>query len=335
VQDDGQAEPWKVTNYDDKSYGTMNLIDATRLSINTVFAQLVTNENIGAAAVADTASLLGIKSPLQAVDSIVLGTQRVAPLEMADAYRTFANRGVASEPTIVVKVTDANGKEFALPTKERRRVISEDAADVINSVLSTVVNDGTGVAAKLKGASVAGKTGTTNDYNDAWFVGYTPKQCCVVAIWMGYGSGGKRMTNVHGQKVSGGSFPAELFARIMTPLVDGVDVGSFTEIKEYPGELLGPSRRSGNGNGGDAPAVTKPRRKKPIAQPSTQANSTDTEAPRVPAAGAIDPPADTRNPVEVVPQPAPEPEPAPQPASAPQPDPAPAPPPIEVTPAPA
>jgi penicillin-binding protein 1A len=203
----------------------------------------------------------------------------------------------------------------------------------MNSVLSTVVNDGTGVAAQVKGAPVAGKTGTTNDYNDAWFVGYTPKQCCVVAIWMGYGSGGKRMTNVHGRKVSGGSFPAELFARIMTPLVDGVDVGTFTEVKEYPGELLGPSRRTGTGNSGDAPAATKTRRNKPASKPSIQNETADTEAPRVPAAGAIDPPADTRNPVEVVPQPAPEPEPAPQPAPAPQPDPVP--PPVEVTPAPA
>jgi penicillin-binding protein 1A len=328
VQDDGKAEPWKVTNYDDKSYATMNLIDATRLSINTVFAQLVTNENVGAAAVADTATLLGIKSPLQAVDSIVLGTQNVAPLEMADAYRTFANRGVASDPVIVVKVTDANGKELSLPAKPQHRVLSEENADVMNSVLSTVVNDGTGVAAKLKGAPVAGKTGTTNDYNDAWFVGYTPKKCCVVAIWMGYAGGGKRMTNVHGRKVSGGSFPAELFARIMTPLVEGVDVGTFAEVKEYPGDLLGPSRRGGSGDvSGDTPAVTKPRRKKPKA-PTVQDTTADTEAQRVPAAGAIDAPADTRNPVEVVPQPAPQPD--PQPAPAPQPDPVPAPPPVEV-----
>ncbi len=328
VQDDGKAEPWNVTNYDDKSYPTMNLIDATRLSINTVFAQLVTNENVGAAAVADTATLLGIKSPLQAVDSIVLGTQNVAPLEMADAYRTFANRGVASDPVIVVKVTDANGKELSLPSKSQRRVLSEGDADVMNSVLSTVVDDGTGIAAKIKGASVAGKTGTTNDYNDAWFVGYTPKQCCVVAIWMGYSGGGKRMTNVHGRKVSGGSFPAELFAKIMTPLVDGVDVGTFTEIKEYPGQLLGSSRRGGSGDSsGDTPAVTKPRRKKTNVE-ATQDSTADTAAPRVPAAGAIDPPVDTRNPVEVVPQPAPQPDPSPQPA--PQPDPAPTPPPVEV-----
>ena len=340
TQDDGKAENWKVTNYDDKTYPTMNLIDATRLSINTVFAQLVTNENVGAASVADTASLLGIKSPLQAVDSIVLGTQNVAPLEMADAYRTFANRGVASDPIIVVKVVDANGKELTLPSKPKRRVLSEDHADVMNSVLSTVVSDGTGVAAKIKGAVVAGKTGTTNDYNDAWFVGYTPKQCCVVSIWMGYASGGKRMTNVHGRRVSGGSFPAELFARIMTPLVEGVDVGAFTELKEYPGELLGASRRSSgvgsDGSSNGRPAATKPRRKKSKVITDTQEAPSDSTAPRVPAAGSIEQPTDVPAPVEVVPQPAPEPEPAP----APEPEPAPqpeqvTPPPIEIVPAPA
>ena len=159
VQDGGNADPWKVTNYDDKSYGTSNLIDATRLSINTVFAQLVSNENIGATAVADTAALLGVRSPLQAVDSIVLGTQNVAPLEMADAYRTFANRGIASDSTIVINVTDANGKELPLPPKPKRRVLSEDDADVLNSVLTTVVSKGTGVAAKVAGAVVAGQGG--------------------------------------------------------------------------------------------------------------------------------------------------------------------------------
>ena len=321
IQDDGNAEPWKVTNYDEKSYGTMNLIDATRLSINTVFAQLVTNENIGATAVADTASLLGVKSPLQAVDSIVLGTQNVAPLEMADAYRTFANRGVASDHIIVVKVTDANGKELTLPSKPKRRVLAEEDADVMNSVLRTVVNDGTGVAAKLKGVAVAGKTGTTNDYNDAWFVGYTPKQCCVVSIWMGYASGGKRMTNVHGRKVSGGSFPAELFARIMTPLVDGVDVGTFTEITEYPGELLGASRRSvsgGSTDANDASSGTKPRRKKTTVKAKPEDAPIDTTAPRVPAVDSIQQPTNGPAPVEVVPQPAPEPVPPP-PAPAPEP----------------
>ena len=140
------------------------------------------------------------------------------------------------------------------------------------------------------------------------------------------------MTNVHGRKVSGGSFPAELFAAIMRPLVDGVDVGTFTEIKEYPGELLGASRRGGSGDSsGDTPAVTKPRRKKSPKTQVTQDNTADdTEAPRVPAAGAIEPTADTRNPVEVVPQPEPQPDPQPQPVPAPQPDPAPAPPPVEV-----
>jgi membrane peptidoglycan carboxypeptidase len=293
-QDEGRAVPWKVSNYEPTSFPTMNLIDATRLSVNTVYAQLVSNTKIGPQAVADTATLLGVTSPLQAVDSIVLGTQDVAPLEMADAFRTFANRGVASGSNILLKVTDANGRELSLKGVDRRRVLDERSADVVNSVLQRVVKDGTGVAAAVPGIAVAGKTGTTQDYNDAWFIGYTAKQCCVVSIWMGYAEGGKQMLNVHGRKVSGGSFPAELFARItkqavaLHPATDsaegkaddksGAKSDAFAKITSYPGDVLGESRRSVSGASavGDSGSTTK------------------TAAAKKPQATAVDPaPSDT------------------------------------------
>ncbi len=342
AEDGGRGEPWKVSNYDDKSYGTMNLIDATRLSVNTVFAQLVSHPDVGAAAVADTATLLGITSPLQAVDSIVLGTQNVSPLEMADAYRTFANRGIASGSVIVSKVTDANGKSLTLKAVPSRRVLDEGDADIMNTVLTNVVTNGTGTAAAVPGLAIAGKTGTTNDYNDAWFVGYTPKECCVVSVWMGYANGGKQMLSVHGRRVSGGSFPAELFARILKAAVQkhasaNAKTDGFVEIKKFPGDLLGGSRRSARADDANGSATKKPRKKRqtpdapadptpkktpdPVqaGEPVTVAPDAVPVVPQDPVAGADpEPPAP---PPTVAPTPTPtvSPAPAPEPAPAPSP----------------
>ena len=252
---------WKVRNYDDTSYGTVNLIDATRESINTVYAQLVTNAAIGPARIVQTATDLGIESPLNPVSAIALGTEDVSPLEMANAYLTLANRGIRTQPTFVSSVVDAAGKRLSVPTPGHERAVPKATADVVNAVLQRVVRDGTGVGARVRGVAIAGKTGTTNDYNDAWFIGYTPKECCAVAVWMGYPDGKKQMTSVHGRKVSGGSFPAQVFALTLGPTVKGVDVGTFEPVTAYPGKLLGDSRRrAGTGSGSGSGSAAKPTR---------------------------------------------------------------------------
>ncbi len=244
---------WSVTNYESKAYPTLNVDDAMRQSVNTVFAQIVTNAAMGAAKVVDEAKALGITSPLNPVGSIALGTQNVGPLEMADAYLTFANRGMRTDPSVLLDVTASDGSKLKVRHDSPRRVMNEEDADIINRMLVNVVRNGTGLAARAKGMSVAGKTGTTNDYNDAWFVGYTPRsesdsadsadECCAMAIWMGYANGDRRMSSVHGRSVTGGSYPAELFSRILIAARDGHPTGSFTPVTRYPGELLGGARR--------------------------------------------------------------------------------------------
>ncbi len=256
---DANGDSWKVRNFDGKSSGNVNLITATQKSLNTVFAQVVTNENIGPKALADIAKKMGVTSTLPDVNSLVLGTANVGALEMADAYLTLANRGVWTEPSVLLHVEDADGKALDLRKPQTERVLTEEQADMVTAVLRKVVDSGTGKAAAVSGLQVAGKTGTTNDYNDAWFVGYTPKECCAIAVWMGYADGTQRMTDVHGVRVSGGTFPAEVARRVLSVAVDPDSDGSFEKVTKFPGDLLG-SRRIRNGQ---STSSTKKRSPKP------------------------------------------------------------------------
>lgn len=241
---------WNVGNYNDESFGAkIDLTRATALSVNTVFAQLVTDPRVGAKRVVTMAKDLGITSPLDAYPAIALGAEEVAPLEMADAYLTFAREGMRVEPTLITEVRDAGGQVLLAYKQQRQQVLTEDQAAQINAVLQQVVSHGTGVGAQLSdGRQVAGKTGTTQSSRDAWFVGYTPQDCCVVAIWMGYADSNRPMTKVHGRKVTGGLFPAQVFQKFMEASVvkAGVKTGAFRppQVGDGGGESTLP-RRSG------------------------------------------------------------------------------------------
>ena len=272
---------WTVANYEGRSFPTLNVSDAMRLSVNTVFAQIITNADLGAQRVVDEARALGITSPLEPVGSIALGTQNVGPLEMANAYLTFANRGTRTEPSVILSVSATDGRKLRVRKSTPKRVMAEGDAEVINRMLRRVVADGTGVAARAPGMQVAGKTGTTNDYNDAWFVGYTPGEdsrndCCAMAIWMGYSDGVRRMTNVHGRSITGGSYPAELFSRILIAARDAEPTGRFTPVTAYGGTLLGGAKRRippdarSSGKAADTVATSDPQPEEvpPIVDPS-------------------------------------------------------------------
>ena len=229
---------WAVTNYEGEAFDRLNLIDATAHSVNTVYAQLVAA--LGPAKVAEMAHQLGIVSPVQAVPSITLGTQDVSVLEMADAYLTFANDGVHVPPRVITRVTTASGAVLDQPRPERTRVLEPGQADVVNFVLRQVVEHGTGTGADF-GSPAAGKTGTTEDFGDAWFVGYTPK--LTAAVWMGYAEGQSRpMLDVHGRRVNGGSFPAAIFERFMSQAGRGVAMGDFHTPSGFPGKVIGGNR---------------------------------------------------------------------------------------------
>jgi penicillin-binding protein 1A len=237
------GEDWIVGNYGGTEQGVLDLVDATRASSNTAYAQLMME--VGPEAVVDLAGKLGVSSDLPAVNSLVLGTGEVSVLDMAVGFSTFANRGVHNAPTMVARIeqVDEDGDLTVVEqhTPSGERVLTEEEADLVTYCLRKVVLEGTGRAANF-GKPAAGKTGTTQDNRDAWFVGYTPK--LTAAVWMGYvGAPGQEprfMDDVHGREVTGGSFPAEIWAKFMRAATADMDTGSFRTPSSFPGRELNP-----------------------------------------------------------------------------------------------
>ena len=200
---------WAVRNYENAYLGKADLIKATAESDNTVFAQLTTI--VQPRNVADLAHRLGVTRPLDSFFAIGLGADPVSPLEMARAYATLANGGqrvdsrlFGDRPRAIAAVgTTAN-------TPVPRTAVSRATASAVTAILRDVITKGTGLRAALADRPVAGKTGTTENYGDAWFVGYTPQ--LAVAVWVGYPDGLKPMLHeFEGKAVTGGSFPALIF----------------------------------------------------------------------------------------------------------------------------
>jgi penicillin-binding protein 1A len=235
--------PWTVTNFEDKiTQPQLSLIDATALSVNTVYAQVVAR--IGAAKLDAMAEALGI-SPSElpgAYPSQVLGTADVSPLEMAAAYATFADGGVYHSPILITKVTTAKGKVLSLPVTPVSRVVLTPAEAAMETyVLQQVVLWGTGTSASGVGTPVAGKTGTTEHSSDAWFVGYTPH--VTTAVWMGYASNSRPMVNFRGLKsVQGGTIPAQLWHNYMAAALASEPQleGTFPLVYSFGGQTLTP-----------------------------------------------------------------------------------------------
>ena len=221
---------WCVKTYDSSYTGWTSVTNATLRSDNTVYAQLTLD--VGPARVASMARRLGVRTPLdvrgQFVPAMGLGSIAVSPLDMASAYATLAAGGVYSEPTAIRKVVLPSGKLDTRWASDRRRtrVVPDGVASVVTSILEDNIRYGTGTRAALD-RPAAGKTGTTDEHADAWFVGYTPR--LATAVWMGYTRGEIPMLDVHGISVSGGSFPAEIWRRFMSPALEGTPVVDFPE----------------------------------------------------------------------------------------------------------
>jgi penicillin-binding protein 1A len=218
---------WQVNNYEGEALGPIDLTKAIAYSDNSVFSQLTAI--VGPRNVRDTARSLGITTPLQGYFAIGLGAEPATPLEMARAYQTFADGGDRIDGSIfgnearVVQEVNVDGTTQvnkvvgvpALGTAEE----SHTRAAIIDSLLQGVVQYGTGTAAALPGRQVAGKTGTTENFGDAWFVGYTPQ--LVAAVWVGYPDKLIPMTTeFHGHPVAGGTFPALIWKAFMTKALE-------------------------------------------------------------------------------------------------------------------
>jgi len=212
---------WVVHNYEGSYIGRANLATATTYSDNSIYAQLT--DLVGPGSVAKTAHEMGITSPLKHYLSIGLGAQAVNPLEMARAYSTFANGVYRIDGAItgnharaIVAIGGDASRGCSGDNKAvAKRTISPTTAKIVNSLLQSVVTQGTGVRAQLAdGRPVAGKTGTTENYGDAWFVGYTPQ--LVTAVWVGYPDNLRPMlSQFNGTPVAGGTFPALIWKAFM------------------------------------------------------------------------------------------------------------------------
>ena len=206
---------WKVTNYDHTYLGRVSLSRAIVSSDNTVYAQLT--DLVGPKAIVKTAHSLGIRSRLAPYFSIGLGSGAVSPLEMARAYATLANEGrrvdgseFKNSPRVIKTVARVRSSREEINAPIPTQVMDQGQAELLTDILEDVVQSGTGKRAAIPGREIAGKTGTTDNYGDAWFVGYTPE--LVVAVWVGYPDALKPMlTEFNGEPVAGGTLPAMIW----------------------------------------------------------------------------------------------------------------------------
>ena len=176
------GQTWKPENYDRIFRGPTTLQQAIEESVNVVTVKL--QERIGINKTVQVARRLGITSPLDINLSLALGTSDLSLLELTSAYGVLANQGVWMPPVTVRYITDAQGKLLEEHVPEGREAVAPETAYVITHMLRGVVERGTGQAAKVLGRPIAAKTGTTNDYSNAWFVGFTPR--LATGVWVGY-----------------------------------------------------------------------------------------------------------------------------------------------------
>ena len=217
------TEPlWEVSNSEGRGRGFITLDSAIRSSVNTVFARLIwelnDDESTGAEKVAEISKRMGITTPLPPYPSIALGSQNVTPLEMASAYGTLATSGVHYEPTAITKVLDRHGDVVFEAEPEGVRALEPEIAGEMNTMLRGVITGGTARQANI-GRPAAGKTGTSQNYRDAWFVGYTPD--LVTAVWVGFYQEEKPMLNVRGRRGFGGTVAAPIWATYMRAALEG------------------------------------------------------------------------------------------------------------------
>ncbi len=200
---------WEVKTFGNSYIGTVSLTRATLSSDNTVYAQLILD--LGPKQVCETAKLLGITTKLDCYPAEGLGglTRGVTPLEMAGAYATLASGGVRHRPTGIEKVVFPDGKSEDLASSKGKRVLTDGQAYEVTRVLKMNVQSGTGTAANY-GCPAAGKTGTTDEAKDAWFVGYTPELSA--AVWVGYPDAGIAMPGAQG-----GTYAAPVWHAFMLP----------------------------------------------------------------------------------------------------------------------
>jgi membrane peptidoglycan carboxypeptidase len=281
-----KQETWEVKNYDGIKRGEISLQEALWKSDNTVFADLAMNAGgrglkNGPEKIADVARRCGITTrlPEHPRPSIVLGAYEVSPLDIASAYATIANGGRRVEPTAISKVVsheDDNDEKvlyMAPEHPEGKQVISEDIAKEATGIMVGDVTEGIAKEASLGDRPVAGKTGTSEDYFDAWFIGFTPE--LVTGTWMGYADGEQTLEYVldyarklHG--LSGGITPAEIWKAYTQSVLSGEPIEQFDGVKipERAAPVADPKPRVKNDlDAASRRASASPGAREPVAEP--------------------------------------------------------------------
>jgi penicillin-binding protein 1A len=219
VREDGPitVKGWNPENYSREYFGPVTLTKALSLSLNTVAVRL--GLEVGPKTVVKTAHRLGIASDLEPNASIALGTSEVTPLELVSAYAAFANGGIGVQAHVISRVRTANGKQlYARKNASFGRVIDPQYVAMMNTMMEETLLTGTAHKAELPGWQAAGKTGTSQEWRDAWFVGYT--SYLVAGVWLGNDDGTPT------KKVSGGNLPVEIWSRFMKAAHEGVPVAA-------------------------------------------------------------------------------------------------------------
>jgi penicillin-binding protein 1A len=273
-------------NYDNASYGQLTLMDATRLSVNTIYVQLT--QQVEPKRVAQFAKAHGLAAELDGstrpghdprpledapvlkpVLALSLGSGSVTTLQLASAFGTWANRGIHQAPHLVERVVDSQGRVIEDHRRQQgTQVVAQSVADTMNLVLRNAVEHGTGTRARLFGREVAGKTGTTSKYTDARFVGYTTD--LVTSVWLGYDDPSRKLINVYGLPgVSGGTVPAQIWHNFMDVATRNRPNAQFVQPGELGGQVLNsttsappttvtPTTQPGQPNPPQPPSPTQP-----------------------------------------------------------------------------
>ena len=242
---------WKPENFEHEYMGPVTLTQALANSLNTVSVRLTLE--VGPDAVVRTAYRLGIDSKLEPNASIALGTSEVSPLELVSAYATFANGGLALSPHVVQRVRTADGKTLYERTAQPLgRIVDARYVGMMNAMMHETLVSGTARRADLPGWQAAGKTGTTEDFRDAWFIGYTSH--LVTGVWLGNDD------NSPTKKAVGGGLPVEIWSRFMKTAhagvapagLPGLAGGTWFNLAPPPAAIPGPvaNDRGGQQNNG-------------------------------------------------------------------------------------
>jgi penicillin-binding protein 1A len=237
------TQTWKPRNYGEKFHGPTTIRTGITKSRNVVTIKIL--RDIGVNHAISYARKLGIESPLAADLSLALGSSGVSLMEITKAFSTFATMGLKPEPVFIKKITDRSGRVLEVKRPTSEAVLSPETSYIITDLLQGVVENGTGWRAKALNRPVAGKTGTTNNLNDAWFIGFVPG--LAAGVWIGYDS-----EQPLGEKETGSKAASPMWVKFMKAAIEGTPVRNFpipngvefAKIDPETGLLAGPTTKN-------------------------------------------------------------------------------------------